>query len=77
MWKHLLLIFVSLHESFTENCGSFVVDDCDRNFCENRAVNGIESPILCQILCSLTDDFKCQSFAYSRAHRVGSMTFQF
>ena len=75
MWKCLLLIFLSIHGSLEEDCGTFVVDDCDRNLCENRAVNGIESPILCQILCSLTEDFTCQSFAYSREHRVCLRTF--
>ena len=70
MWKFLIFIFLSLESNFAENCRSFVVDDCDRNLCENRAVNNIASPELCQILCTLTVDFTCQSFAYSRAHEV-------
>ena len=41
MWRHFMLVFITFNGSSSENCGSFVVDDCDRNFCENRAVNGI------------------------------------
>ena len=70
MWKYLIFIFLRLESNFAEDCGSFVVDDCHRNLCENRAVNNIASPALCQILCTLTVDFTCQSFAYSRAHEV-------
>jgi hypothetical protein len=77
MWKFLIFIFLSLESNFAGDCGSFVVDDCDRNLCENRAVNNIASPDLCQILCTLTVDFTCQSFAYSRAHQVSLLFWNF
>ena len=78
MWKYLVFfIFLSLESNFAEDCGSFVVDDCHRNLCENRAVNNIASPALCQILCTLTVDFTCQSFAYSRGHEVSLLFWNF
>ena len=71
MLRVLQKLLLILPLSFAaEDCGSFVVNGCDRNFCTNRIVDGIPNAVVCQTLCLLATDFECKSFAFSEASSV-------
>ena len=55
----------------SQDCSSFVINECARDACAFSNEKNIGSLELCQLLCEFWDEsFTCQSFAYSSTFMV-------
>ena len=56
-----------------QDCGGFIINDCQRDVCPFRNEEKVGSVDLCQLLCefgSVVDGEKCQSWAYHKDLKV-------
>ena len=55
-----------------QDCGGFIINDCQRDVCPFRNEENISSVELCQLLCDLgsVDVENCQSWAYHKDLQV-------
>ena len=70
---YFLLACVGLFRlSNAQDCGAFLIDDCQRDACPFRNEENIGSISLCQLLCELgdVDGESCKSWAYHEELKV-------
>ena len=70
---HFLLAFLGLFQrSVAQDCGAFLINDCQRDVCSFRNEENVGSVALCQLLCEIgsVDGENCQSWAYHQELKV-------
>ena len=75
MFRLICVLFTLIINGFSQDvpgCEDMMLTDCDRNYCKNQIVEGMQGADICQLACKLaqTQTDSCKSWAYSTNYGV-------